>query len=53
MLGNHGCLLEDLGEAVLDHTTNLVVDGSRDTLHTTSTRQPPNRSFRDALNVVA
>lgn len=47
------CVADDILQKALQHATSLLIDQTRDTLHTSTTGQTTNSRLRDALDVVA
>lgn len=46
------CITDDILEEDLEYTSGLFVDQTRDSLHSTTTRQSANSWLRDTLDVV-
>jgi hypothetical protein len=47
------CVTDDILKEELEHTTDLFVNQSRDTLDTTTASQAPDSGLGDALDVIA
>ena len=53
VLGVGDCIPDDILKEDLEDSTGLLVDESRDTLDSTTTRQTPDGGLGDALDVIS